>query len=81
LLAREKAEADRLAELPKKDENIVEIEPKPTTKIYYRVMVPDSGTLQAGDVVIKLDGVVNSKAALNARTRRARAVAPQRGRR
>jgi hypothetical protein len=29
-----------------------EIKPKPTTKIYYRVTVPDSGTLEAGDVVV-----------------------------
>ena len=59
LLAREKAEADRLAALQKKDENIVT---KPTTKIYYRVTVPDSGTLEAGDVVIKLNGIVARKA-------------------
>lgn len=58
LLAREKAEADRLAALQKKDENIIEIKPKPTTKTYYRVTVPDSGTLEAGEVVIKLDGIV-----------------------
>jgi hypothetical protein len=32
--------------------------PKPTTKTYYRVTVPDSGTLEAGEVVIKLDGIV-----------------------
>ena len=55
LLAREKAEADRLAALHKK-------EAKPTTKIYYRVKVPDSGTLEAGDVVIKLNGIVARKA-------------------
>ena len=55
LLAREKAEADRLAALHKK-------EAKPTTKIYYRVTVPDSGTLEAGDVVIKLNGIVARKA-------------------
>ena len=35
-----------------------EIKPKPTTKTYYRVTVPDSGTLKAGEVVIKLDGIV-----------------------
>lgn len=58
LLAREKAEADRLAALQKRDENIIEIKPKPTTKTYYRVTVPDSGTLEAGEVVIKLDGIV-----------------------
>ena len=62
LLAREKAEADRLAALQKKDENIVEITPKPTTKIYYRVSVPNNGTLQAGDVVITLNGIVANKA-------------------
>ena len=62
LLAREKAEADRLAALKKKDENIIEIKPKPTTKIYYRVTVPDSGTLEAGGVVIKLDGIVARQA-------------------
>jgi len=39
-----------------------EIKPKPTTKIYYRVTVPDSGTLEAGDVVIKLNGIVARKA-------------------
>jgi endonuclease YncB( thermonuclease family) len=39
-----------------------EIKPMPTTKIYYRVTVPDSGTLEAGDVVIKLNGIVASKA-------------------
>ena len=53
LLAREKAEADRLAALQKRDEK-----PKPATKTYYRVTVPDSGTLEAGEVVIKLDGIV-----------------------
>ena len=62
LLAREKAEADRLAALQKKDENIIAIKPKPTTKIYYRVTVPDSGTLEAGGVVIKLDGIVARQA-------------------
>jgi endonuclease YncB( thermonuclease family) len=39
-----------------------DIQPEPTKKIYYRVTVSDSGTLQAGDVVIKLNGVVASKA-------------------
>src|SRR5262245_56923652 len=38
------------------------IEPKPTTKTYYRVTVPDSGTLQAGDVIIKLKGIAAYKA-------------------
>jgi endonuclease YncB( thermonuclease family) len=39
-----------------------EIKPEPTTKTYYRVIVPDSGTLEAGDVVIKLNGIVASNA-------------------
>ena len=62
LLAREKTEADRLAALQKKNENIVDQKPKPMTKTYYRVAVPDSGTLEAGDVVIKLNGIVARKA-------------------
>jgi endonuclease YncB( thermonuclease family) len=36
----------------------IEVRPKPTTKTYYRVTVSDSGTLEAGEVVIKLDGIV-----------------------
>jgi endonuclease YncB( thermonuclease family) len=43
-----KPQADGLAAL----RNIME------KKTYYRVTVPDSGTLKAGDVVIKLDGIV-----------------------
>jgi hypothetical protein len=39
-----------------------EIKPKPTTRIYYRVTVSDSGTLEAGDVVIMLNGIVARKA-------------------
>jgi endonuclease YncB( thermonuclease family) len=39
-----------------------DIKPKPAKKTYYRVFVPDSGTLEAGDVVIKLNGIVASKA-------------------
>ena len=39
-----------------------DIQPKLTKKIYYRVIVSDSGTLEAGDVVIKLNGIVASKA-------------------
>jgi endonuclease YncB( thermonuclease family) len=56
LLAREKAEADRFTALQKRDE--IEFKPNPTTKTYYRVTVPDSGTLEAGELVIKLDGIV-----------------------
>jgi endonuclease YncB( thermonuclease family) len=39
-----------------------DIQPKLTKKIYYRVIVSDRGTLEAGDVVIKLNGLVASKA-------------------
>jgi endonuclease YncB( thermonuclease family) len=57
----EKPQATRLAQ---------QIQPVPlraetditTKKTYYRVIVPDSGTLEAGDVVIKLNGIVPSKA-------------------
>jgi len=48
--------------VPKPLQAEAEIKPKPTTKIYYRVMVPDSGTLEAGDVVIKLNGIFARKA-------------------
>ena len=48
-----KPQPDWLAALQKRDET-----PKPTTKTYYRVTVPDGGTLEAGEVVIKLDGIV-----------------------
>jgi endonuclease YncB( thermonuclease family) len=60
----EKPKAPRLAQqtqpLPLRAET--DIKPKPTKKTYYRVIVPDSGTLEAGDVVIKLNGIVPSKA-------------------
>src|SRR5262249_1728736 len=46
---------DSLEQAPQAE---AEIKPKPTTKIYYRVTVPDSGTLEAADVVIKLKGIV-----------------------
>jgi endonuclease YncB( thermonuclease family) len=39
-----------------------DIQPKLTKKIYYRVIVSDSDTLEAGDVVIRLNGIVASKA-------------------
>jgi hypothetical protein len=56
----EKPQATRLAQ---------QIQPVPlraetditTKKTYYRVIVPDSGTLEAGDVVIKLNGIVPSR--------------------
>jgi endonuclease YncB( thermonuclease family) len=60
----EKLQAARLSQhiqsVPLRGE--ADIQPKPTKKIYYRVIVPDSGTLEAGDVVIKLNGIVASKA-------------------
>jgi len=55
----EKPQAARLS-VPLRGE--ADIQPKPTKKIYYRVIVSDSGTLEAGDVVIKLNGIVASKA-------------------
>jgi endonuclease YncB( thermonuclease family) len=55
----EKPQAARLS-VPLRGE--ADIQPKPTKKIYYRVIVSDSGTLEAGDVVIKLNGIVGSKA-------------------
>src|SRR5262249_57065885 len=55
----EKPQAARLA-VPLRGE--ADIQPKLTQKIYYRVIVSDSGTLEAGDVVIRLNGIVASKA-------------------
>jgi endonuclease YncB( thermonuclease family) len=55
----EKPQAARLS-VPLRGE--ADIQPKLTKKIYYRVIVSDSGTLEAGDVVIKLNGIVASKA-------------------
>ena len=80
-------EGPQVARLPQQIHSVpmplqaeAEIKPKPTTKIYYRVMVPDSGTLEAGDVVIKLNGIFVRKARINVRTRGARTgpAAPQR---
>jgi endonuclease YncB( thermonuclease family) len=53
LLAREKADADRVAALT------TETVPKPVLKpkLYYRVVVRDAGTLEAEGVVITLDGI------------------------
>jgi endonuclease YncB( thermonuclease family) len=60
----EKPQATRLAQqiqtVPLRAET--NIKPKPTKKTYYRVIVPDSGTLKAGDVVITLNGIVAGKA-------------------
>ena len=38
-----------------------DIQPKLTKKIYYRVIVSDSDTLEAGDVVIRLNGISQAK--------------------
>ena len=54
----EKPQAARLS-VPLRGE--ADIQPKLTKKIYYRVIVSDSGTLEAGDVVIRLNGIVASK--------------------
>lgn len=53
LLAREKADAERLAALT------TETVPKPVLKpkLYYRVVVRDAATLEAGGVVITLDSI------------------------
>ena len=52
-MAREKADADRVAALT------TETVPKPVLKpkLYYRVVVRDAGTLEAEGVVITLDGI------------------------
>ena len=55
----EKPQAARLS-VPLRGE--ADIQPKLTKKIYYRVIVSDSGRLEAGDVVIRLNGIVASKA-------------------
>ena len=55
----EKPQAARLS-VPLRGE--ADIQPKLTKKIYYRVIVSDSSTLEAGDVVIRLNGIVASKA-------------------
>ena len=55
----EKPQAPRLS-VPLRGE--ADIQPKLTKKIYYRVIVSDSGTLEAADVVIRLNGIVASKA-------------------
>ena len=55
----EKPQAARLS-VPLRGE--ADIQPKLTKKIYYRVIVSDSGTLEAGDVVIRLNGIVAGNA-------------------
>jgi hypothetical protein len=73
-----KPQADWLAPLQKRDER-----PKPTTKTYYRVTVPDSGTLEAGEVVIKLNGIVARPADAQCQDEKGKSgpAAPQRRRR
>jgi endonuclease YncB( thermonuclease family) len=58
----ENPQATRLSQQPVPVRAEADIKPKPTNKTYYRVFVPDSGTLEAGGVVIKLNGIVASKA-------------------
>ncbi len=55
MLAREKAEAERLAALKTEAETM----PKPRLKPqrFYRVVVRDGGTIEAGDTVIALGGI------------------------
>jgi endonuclease YncB( thermonuclease family) len=55
-LAREKAEAERLAVMKDKDATGA-VAPKAATKRYYRVSVRDGGELQSGGVVIRLGGI------------------------
>ncbi len=52
MLASEKAEAERLAALQKAKEAAAA-----PTKLYYKVHVIDSGTIQSGGIVITLDGI------------------------
>jgi endonuclease YncB( thermonuclease family) len=55
LLAREKAEAERLASLQAKDKEAAA--PKGEIKRYFRVRVRDGGTLLTDGVTIRLDGI------------------------
>lgn len=59
LLASEKAEAERVAALKATDAKDAAdaTPPLAPTKLYYRVRVRDGGTLQSGDVVIRLAGI------------------------
>ncbi|MGV1014339.1 MAG: thermonuclease family protein [Methyloceanibacter sp.] len=54
LLARERAEAERLTALAAREEAA---KAKPDSQRYYRVKVLDGGLLEAGGMVIKLDGI------------------------
>jgi endonuclease YncB( thermonuclease family) len=55
LLAREQAEKQRLAALQSKDR--ASGQPEPPTKRYFKVKVLDGGTLVAGAILIRLDGI------------------------
>lgn len=61
-LAPDEAKPERLAALQGRDKIIEVVSPRPVTKLYYRVKVRDGGTLEAGDVVIKLDGITAREA-------------------
>jgi endonuclease YncB( thermonuclease family) len=56
MFARETADAERVAALEKKDETAAK--PKPKTKLYYRVIVRDGGTIEAAGILITLRGIL-----------------------
>jgi endonuclease YncB( thermonuclease family) len=60
LLVREQAEKQRLAALQSKDQ--ADVQPEPQTKRYFRVKVLDGGTLVAGAILIRLDGIETREA-------------------
>jgi endonuclease YncB( thermonuclease family) len=60
LLVREQAEKQRLAALQSKDQ--ADVQPEPQTKRYFRVKVRDGGTLVAGAILIRLDGIETREA-------------------
>jgi endonuclease YncB( thermonuclease family) len=58
LLANEQAEAERHAVLKeKREEAPAKTKPVAATKLYYKVVVRDGGTLEAGGTIIKLDRI------------------------
>ncbi|HET7447962.1 MAG TPA: hypothetical protein VFJ49_08640 [Methyloceanibacter sp.] len=58
VLAAEKAEAERLAALSSKNAKDAALAAPPVpTKLYYRVMVRDAGTLQSSGTTIRLAGI------------------------
>jgi endonuclease YncB( thermonuclease family) len=77
LLASEKAEAERIAALSSKEAKDAKdttgaTRQSPPTKLYYRVTVRDGGTLQSGDVVIRLAGVLARDADATCKDRKGR---------